>query len=271
MSKLSFTTMGTPDWDAARAIKAAAEYGYDGIDLRISDHKGELKIDSSAEEICEIRRILDGENIELAGLLCYNKVGSNEAVSWHEMQESLVQHMELGCKMGSPVIRMFGGNPHKDVPTDEFIKRSAETIASALDNFKEHIDIVLQNHGGSYTALEGVELIRKVGNPRFGLVFSPDHCMIMGENMEDVYRQVPAVSKQFYLADVIPAESGDRKFVSILPGKGIVPFKDAYAAIGGENFSGFVSFKWEKIWQDQLEEPEVALPYFMEFWRKFTE
>lgn len=41
MTKLSFTTMGTLEWDAEKAIKAAAEYAYDGIDLRASDHKGE--------------------------------------------------------------------------------------------------------------------------------------------------------------------------------------------------------------------------------------
>lgn len=263
--------MGTPDWEAKEIIQAAARYGYNGVDLRVSEKKGELQIDSSDAEICEIRKIFSDENIQLAGLLCYNKVGNSDAGSWNEMKESLVRHMELGCKAGSPSIRMFGGNPHKDVPTEEFIERSAETISAALSEFKENINIVLQNHGGSYTALEGVRLIRKVANPRFGLVFSPDHCMMMGEDMAEVYRQVPAVSKQLYLSDAVPAESGDRKFVGILPGKGIVPFKAAYEAIGGKNFPGFVSFKWEKIWQAQLEEPEVALPYFIEFWKKLTE
>lgn len=268
MTKLSFTTMATPDWDVRTAIQAAAKYGYDGIDLRVSDHKGELTIESSEAEICEVRNILDSENIQLAGLLCYNKVGDSEEDSWLEMKESLIRHMELARKVGSPAIRMFGGNPHKDVPAAEFIRRSAESIAAALDGFPENIDIVLQNHGGSYTALEGVELINEVNNPRFGLVFSPDHCMMMGEDMDEVYRQVPEVSKQLYLSDVIPSEEEGRDYVGILPGKGIVPFKKAYEAIGGKDFTGFVSFKWEKIWQDQLEEPEVALPYFIDFWKK---
>lgn len=272
MTKLSFTTMGTPELDAEQAIKAAREYGYDGIDLRVSDHKGELTIDSSDAELCEIRNILDGEGIQLAGLLCYNEVGNEDENSWDAMQESLVRHLELGKKIGSPNIRMFGGNPHKDVPADEFIQRSADSIAAALVAFPEDINIVLQNHGGSYTALEGVDLIQRVDNPRFGLVFSPDHCMMMGEDMNEVYQQVPSVSKQLYLSDVIPNEETEgRSFFGILPGKGIVPFKDAYQAIGGKEFPGFVSFKWEKIWQDQLEEPEVALPYFIKFWESLQQ
>lgn len=263
--------MGSPEWDGEKAIKAAREYGYDGIDLRVSDHKGELTIDSSDIEICEIRNILDGEGIQLAGLLCYNEIGNENPASWDKMQESLLRHLEIGEKIGSPNIRMFGGNPHEDVLAAEFIQRSAECISAALTDFQGDIDIVLQNHGGSYTALEGVDLIKRVDSPQFGLVFSPDHCMMMGEDMNEVYQQVPAVSKQLYLSDVIPNAGEGRDYVGILPGQGVVPFNDAYEAIGGNDFPGFVSFKWEKIWQDQLDEPEVALPYFIEFWKQEME
>ena len=265
MTKLSFTTMATPNKNAREAIEMAKKYGYQGIDLRISPVKGELLIDSSDNEIKEIRSILDDNGIELAGLLSYNEVGSPEIGSWDDMRISLLKHMEIGLKLKSPAIRMFGGNLHGDIPTGDYIKRSAETILKALDECNENIDIVLQNHKGSYNAMEGIELCKAVNSERFGLTFSPDHCLMLGENIDEVLKVIKPYAKQMYASDIVMNEDGSRK--AILPGKGEVPLKTAYEAIGGDDFTGFVSFKWEKIWQDHLPEPEVALPHFINFWK----
>jgi len=29
------------------------------------------------------------------------------------------------------------------------------------------------------------------------------------------------------------------------------------------NYSGYISFEWEKYWHPEIEEPEIALPDFM--------
>ena len=266
MAKLSFTTMGTPEMTGVEAIQAARKYGFDAVDLRVSDHKGEITADTPKEDLRLLRGCLLSEGIELAGLLCYNVVGTEETSSWQAMTASLKLHMEIGLKMGSPAIRMFGGNPHKEVPFNTFLQKSADSIRIALEAFdREPIEIVLQNHGGSYNAIEGVQLINAVGRDDFGLTFSPDHCVMMGEDMQEVYKQVPSVTKQLYASDVIMKPEGG--YQGILPGQGDVPLKEAYQAIGGDDFKGYVSFKWEKIWQDHLEEPEIALPYFIEYWR----
>ncbi len=57
MSKFSYTTMASPDWDGRTAIKKAREYGFQGVDLRISDHLGELKVTSTDAEIGELMEI----------------------------------------------------------------------------------------------------------------------------------------------------------------------------------------------------------------------
>ena len=258
--QVSFTTMATPEWSVKKAITAAAKYGYSGIDLRAADYKGEVNIHTSDSEITNIRNILDSEKVELAGLLCYNKVGGIEKDSWKEMEDSIVLHMELGYKLGSPSIRIFGGDPHNNLKFNNYIKYIADTISSALDRFKG-INITIQNHKGSFTALECVELIELVNNNRFRMVFSPDHSFMVGEDMEKVYKAVMPYTFQLYISDVIRIKNN--KYKSILPGKGEVPIKKAYGAIACKNFNGYVTFKWEKIWQNYLEEPEIALPYFI--------
>lgn len=71
MPRLSFTTMATPEQSGAQAIQMAGKYGYQGVDIRIAETKGELKIDSSITEINGLRKVFDGEGIIPSSVLCY--------------------------------------------------------------------------------------------------------------------------------------------------------------------------------------------------------
>lgn len=269
MAKLSFTTMGTPQQGARDAIAFAAKYGYQGIDLRISDNQGEILSAPTHASLQEVRSILAGEGVALAGLLCYNKVGDAQDASWQGMADDLAKHMDIGMQLGSPTIRMFGGNPYADLATDEFIDHTAAAIKNSFSLVDAPISIVLQNHNGSYTAHDAMRLYDAVDDPRFGLTFSPDHCIIMQEDCSDIFSRIAPYTRQLYISDItyeVPLGCL-HEHIGILPGKGCVPLQDAYNAVGGDDFGGFVSFKWEKIWQDHLAEPEVALPYFMEWWK----
>jgi sugar phosphate isomerase/epimerase len=269
MTKLSFTTMGTPEQDARGAIEFARQFGYQGVDLRIHHVKGEIQVDASDADLKEIRSILDSEGIELAGLLSYNAVGSENPASWQKMTDSLVRHLEIGVALNSPAIRMFGGNPYGEIATEEFIKRTAESINAAFEQVDAPINIVQQNHMGSYTAGDAMRMCDAVASNRFGLAFSPDHCILMKEDMDDIFARIRPYARQLYVSDVTfnPAPESKHDHSGILPGKGAVPIKDAYDAIGGTDFTGYVTFKWEKIWQPHLEEPEEALPYFINWWK----
>ena len=57
--KISFTTLATPGVSGTDAIKLARQYGYDGIDLRVSAHKGEIEMPCDAGRVRELRAALD--------------------------------------------------------------------------------------------------------------------------------------------------------------------------------------------------------------------
>jgi hypothetical protein len=44
-----------------------------------------------------------------------------------------------------------------------------------------------------------------------------------------------------------------------------VPLREAIARLDAADFEGFYSFKWEKIWNPDLPEPQVAMPLFLSF------
>ena len=264
--KLSFTTMATPNKSGPEAIRMAREFGYMGVDLRVSDHKGELKLNSSIQEINQIKDVFASEGIKPSGLLCYNETGSDEPESWKRMTESILRHLEIAERLGSPTIRIFGGNPRESGNSEDYTKRTADAIAAAIQRDDSKTGILIQNHFGNYSVKEALELIKKTGNDRLGLVFSPDHCIITEEPLSDLYSLVKPVTRQLYIADVIKTESDHD---GTLPGKGCVPLNEAYEALGGDGFEGWVTFKWEKLWNPVLEEPEIALPYFIKYVNRF--
>ena len=49
----------------------------------------------------------------------------------------------------------------------------------------------------------------------------------------------------------------------MLAGHGLVSFAETLGAIKELNYDGYVSFEWEKHWRPEIEEPEVALPDFV--------
>jgi sugar phosphate isomerase/epimerase len=262
MGKLSFTTMATPGLGAVGSIKAARRYGYTGVDLRVSDYLGEITLNSTAREISDIRSAFLSEGIQVSGLLCYNEQGGKEEGSWSKMKESIIRHLEIANMLGSPAIRIFGGNPGDFKIHRDFIERTAEVISEVLSTAGSGTCILVQNHSDSFTAPEIAQLVEMVGSPELGMAYCPEHSYIMKDDMANMMPSMKGIIRQLYIADVIGVGNEHK---SVLPGRGNVPVADVYQALGGSSFEGWVTFKWEKIWNKALEEPDKALPYFIEY------
>jgi len=265
--KLSFTTMATPGIGGVEAIRSARRYGYHGVDLRVSDMQGELSLESPPSVLREIRDAFATEGIASPSLLCYNATGNAEdPASWEQMETSLLNLLELAEKVGSESIRMFAGHIHQAADIDLTLKRIAESTRNALERNGGPVRIVIQNHAGHCSVTECGEIIRRAASPRLGLVFSPDHCTMVNEDLTAAYAIAKQSATQLYIADATPVQTGDKKeFRSVLPGKGIVPLREAYLALGGHSFQHWISFKWEKIWNPELEDYTIALPYFVRY------
>ncbi len=260
--KLSFTTMATPGMSVRDEAGLAKKFGYEGIDLRVSDHLGEVKLDTSHSELIEVKDILNSEGVSLAGLFCYNRCADADKNSWGEMKESIVRHLELASIIGSPSIRIFAGDPLKCPDQEEFILRTAESVSGALNVHGTDISVILQNHLNGFSAGQGLKLAEAVADGRFGLAFSPDHCVLMQERPEQLKDLLKKHVKQVYAADLTVIND---EYQICLPGKGSVPLKDTFQLVGGKSFEGWITFKWEKIWHPELEAAEVALPYFIKY------
>ena len=257
MQKISFTTLSTPGLDVPAVARLARRFGYDGVDLRVSARSGEILPDSKNSEINAIRDVLSSEGVEAAGLLCYlSFVDLPPRQLTDSLREQMERQMEIADMLGAQSIRIGGARSDTRCYAGEL----GSALQVVLDK-TSGIDIVIQNHTNDFTAVECLTLAKELDHPRFTLAFSPDHCVIMNEDFNAVFPELKGRARKLFIADIKP-EGG--MYETVLPGLGIVLLRESYEAVGGQDFDGWITFKYEKFWDPKLEGPEVSLPYFID-------
>lgn len=261
--KLSFTTMGTPQLDHRGAIGLALEVGFDGVDLRCADYLGEVGLDSGEKQLLQVARDFEAAGLVIPSVLCYHQVSSANQEWAGEYVEHISRHLAIGAALGARTIRIFGVHPAPGQDSEKLVQGSAEAIAAALSDDTSGVGIVMQNHAGAGTALDALRIARRLDDPRFGLVYSPDHSfMHEATGSEELLPQIQPWTHQVYVADLVREGDGQRW---VFPGQGEVPLRETITWLDDAGFEGFYSFKWENIWNPDLPEPQVAMPQFISF------
>ena len=260
---LSFTTMGTPELDHRGAIELALELGLGGVDLRCADHLGEIQPGSDEAHLRAVRRDFEQAGLSIPGVLCYHRLDSGSGRWVEAYREHVGLHLRLAAAIGADAIRVWGVRPAEGQRSEELVPGTAGALAEALSRDDSDVGIVMQNHLGFGTARDAVEIARRLGDARFGLVYSPDHALLHEPELgEDLAKQIRSLTHEVYISDLVRGETGHRW---VFPGEGEVPLRETVAELDAVGFSGFLSFKWERIWNPELPDARVALPRFVAF------
>jgi sugar phosphate isomerase/epimerase len=83
--------------------------------------------------------------------------------------------------------------------------------------------------------------------------------MVTGEPPEDVYKKLKKFIRHTPIKD---ANMVDGKPQFTLLGKGEVPIFTGIDELVKDNYKGYYSFEWEKMWHPEIAEPEIALADF---------
>lgn len=266
--KLSYTTLATPELNGVEAIRVARKIGYDGIDLRVSDFKGEVTLASSTQETCVIKDALKSEGITLSSLLCYNEYVGILKGNCNMAVDDIRRNIELACELGAGSIRISSGTKNNEIDFDSHFKVFCEVLLKVADKGTNGVNLLIQNHSNCFNALECADVIKAVNKPNLGLFFSADHSLLMGENISEILKAIKGITKSVFVADLIMKED---KYDPVLPGMGEVPVQQVYQSLGGNSFDGWFSFKWESIWHSELVGYEVALPHFIKYMHKLND
>jgi fatty-acyl-CoA synthase len=257
-AKLAFSTLGCPGWSLDQVVRAAREYGYDGVELRLLD--GEIiNADLPASERKRIRDTFAAASLPVCCLDTSIRVaadGDLEATS-----ADLRAFIALAREIDAPFVRVFGGESPADwSPAATFDRAAAVLNGAAADAEAAGVAVVLETHDAFASAKSVAEVLRRAPSKAIGALWDTHHPYRMGEQPDEVLDLLGDRILHVHVKDARRNDAARTGWDLLLLGEGEVPVRDSLAALRRRGYDGWIAVEWEKKWHPHIPEPEIAFP-----------
>ena len=260
--KLAFSTLGCPNWDLSKVIASARTWGYDGIELRALGGTLDLLSRAEFENVAATRADLERQGIEVCCVDTSCAFHSPDANERATQVNNALAHAKLAERLGAPLIRVFPDKIQPGCARNETRDWIAACLRAIAERMPQAVDVALETHGDFAQAEAAAEIATLANHPKVKLIWDIANSMAAGDSIEHAGRTVQPYLAHIHLRDARPV-SGSEHWLPVLAGAGNVSFADTLVAIRELNYEGYLSFEWEKYWHPEIEEPEVALPDFI--------
>jgi len=270
--KLAFSTLGCPEWGLREIIAAARQWGYDGVELRAVAGSLDLlgRAEFAPEQIATTRKYFADESVEICCVDTSCVFHSPDATERANQVKLALAHAELAAKLRASLIRVFPDKIQSGAQREETRDWIAACLHEVAAHLRDGVNVGLETHGDFARAECAAEIVKLADHPKVKLIWDVANSVAAGTEIEAAARVVQPYLAHVHLRDAKPVSESEH-WLPVLAGAGRVSFAEALTALNELNYDGFVSFEWEKYWHPEIEEPEVALPDFINTIRKLAE
>jgi len=164
--------------------------------------------------------------------------------------------------VGSPYVRTFIGDYKAPLTEDEVAKNAAEYLdACGREAEAKGVTILIETHDSFNTGAKVKKIINKVSGNGVGVLWDMHHPYLAGETPEETYKLLGDRILHTHFKD-------DKEGKLCLMGQGSLPIKEVVDVLKKNDYKGYLSFEWEKMWVPELEDPEVAFPQYKDYMSK---
>lgn len=258
--KLSFSTLGCPDWSFEKITAFAKEHGYHGLELR--GIQREMDLPKSPLFSTTAARTATMNRMKEMGLEFIN-LGSSATMHFKDPAKRTSnlddgkRYIDLAAQLNCPYVRIFPNN----FPKDQSREETMDLIKSGFLSLCEYasgtsVTVLMETHGDLVKSADLQEILEQVNHKKAGLIW--DVCnmwTVTRESPTDVYAKIGKYIQHTHIKDAVMKNPG---FNYVFLGKGEVPIFEALNLLARGRYNGYFSFEWEKLWIPELEEPELA-------------
>jgi sugar phosphate isomerase/epimerase len=269
--KLAFSTLGCPHWELREIVATARKLGYDGVELRAVGGSLDLlgRTEFAPAQLATTRAYFEDAGIEICCVDTSSAFHSTDPSERANQVELALAHADLAAKLGAPLIRVFPDKIQAGAEREQTRDWIAACLRATAERVSEGVNVGLETHGDFARADYAAEIVRIADHPQVKLIWDVANSVAAGDEIQRAARVVRPYLAHVHLRDAKPV-SGSEHWLPVLAGAGRVSFAEAVTAIRELNYEGFVSFEWEKYWHPEIEEPEVALPNFIDAIRELV-
>jgi len=108
--KSSFSTLACPDWSLQEVLAVAANYGYDGVELRVVSRELDLwKLSEfKSSSLATTRATIEDRGLKVAAMGSSGCFHSADIQERERNFDSALRMAEIAAGLGAPAIRVFG-------------------------------------------------------------------------------------------------------------------------------------------------------------------
>jgi sugar phosphate isomerase/epimerase len=243
--------------------------GYDGVELRAVGGSLDLleRPEFRSGKMQATRALFAESNLEICCVDTSCVFHSPNRAERTAQVESAVRHGELAAELNAPSIRVFPDKIQAGATRDQTRDYISECLRQVVERMPGEVCVALETHGDFARTEATVEIVKLVNHPRVKLIWDVANSVAAGDSIGSAGRTVNRFLSHIHLRDARPVATSEH-WLPVLAGTGEVSFTETVAAVEQMEYDGYVSFEWEKYWHPEIEEPEVALPDFINAIRK---
>lgn len=271
--KLSFTTLGCPNWDLQTICGKAREYRYDAIDFRgIQETLDVTTLPAFTRGIAETRRCIVDAGLAVSGISSSINACDDSArtANIEEARRTIPVALALSC----PNVRIFGGGDLNRLGKDGATRAGRDCIEAilALDGANQ-LNWLFETHDNWIRGADCKLLLDAIPNSAFGALWDMGHTpRVGGESPEQTYAAIGPRVRYAHVKDAIHDPSHPQAMKDgwryVAPGEGSLPLADAIRLLKAGGYHGYLMLEHEKRWHPGLPEPEEILPKFVPWARR---
>jgi sugar phosphate isomerase/epimerase len=263
MLRPAFSTVACPDWTLERVAQAAAEFRFDGVELRtFGQGKSEFACEPGLTDPAKVRRLFADVGVQIAGLATsvrfdapiFPPVLGNLLPQREAAVNEGKRSVALASACGSRFVRVFGFEIGQRENRRAAITRISDRLARVCDYaHNRDVTVLLENAASFPGAADVAEILERVQSPHLGVCYDLASAFAVGETPAEGVKILGSAMKAARVRDV-----EDGRPVPL--GHGELPNRDLVAAMRSAGLDAWLIFTWDRAWRPELAPAEKVLP-----------
>jgi sugar phosphate isomerase/epimerase len=258
---LSFSTLGCPDWTFKNIVDFAATNNYNGIEIRGIQKQLDLTKCpefSSTENINASLKSVEEKGLRIVDLGSSAEMHHADVTERQKNLDEAKRFIDLAHQLNCPNIRVFPNDFPKEQEKNATIDLIVKSLLELGDHAKgSNMRVLMESHGAVIHIDDLEKIMQSAEHPNVGMVWDiVNMWSVTKEPPSQVYEKLKKYIYHTHIKD-LKIINGKERYV--LLGKGETPIFEAIDILAKNDYKGYYSFEWEKMWHPEIDEPEIAL------------
>ena len=253
--KLSFSTRGWPNLSWPEMLDTACDMGFSGVEVynlpkftSLTDGNGPFHKYQTAATVRQLRDL----KLEIP---CFD---SSCDISLPDCDlDSLIALMETARNTQVPYVVCCALTKQEDI-----VRKHLEILLAKAESLD--VTLLLKTSGIYADTTRLRAMMDSFACDQLAALWDVHHpYRDWGESGDTTIKNLGNYVRHVHLRD------SDDTGVYQLIGEGTMPIDDMMRALSSVNYDGFISLEWKPEWLEDLQDPEIIFPYFVNYMHRF--